>query len=84
MSPDSTIEKASHSSPVKMDSDRQSDLTPRERNIIEAIGDKTLQAKDLAKAAGYQCNSNFRGTLSSLVKREHLQKSPDGDGYLRG
>lgn len=59
------------------------DLTPKERNIMEALGSKTMPAKQLAKVAGYTCNSHFRETLSNLVKRNHLTKSPDGVGYLR-
>ncbi|BBO30834.1 hypothetical protein [Lacipirellula parvula] len=59
------------------------DLTPRERNILEAIGVATMQAKELAEKSGYVCNSNFRSTLSGLVKRRHLKKCLDGYGYLR-
>lgn len=59
------------------------DLTPRERITLEALGVKTLQAQELADAAGYPNNSSFRSMLSNLVKRNHLKKSPDGDGYSR-
>jgi hypothetical protein len=62
---------------------KPSDLTSRERTILEAIGSKTLQAKPLAKAAGYSNNSHFRDTLSNLVKRSHLKKCPEGSGYFR-
>ena len=63
--------------------DELDDLTDRERNILEALGDKKMVASDIAKAAGYPYNSAFRNNLSSLVKRKHLKKGPKGVGYLR-
>ena len=58
-------------------------MTVRERNILEALGTKTMQAQELAGESGYTNNSNFRTTLSNLVKRGHLVKDADGAGYSR-
>lgn len=56
-------------------------LTDTERNILEALGDGTLNGEPLAQKAGYPCNSNFKNTLSSLVKRGMLVN--DRPGYRK-
>jgi hypothetical protein len=56
-------------------------LTEAERNILEALGEGKLKGEQLAKKAGYPCNSNFRNTLSSLVKRGLLMN--DRPGYRK-
>jgi hypothetical protein len=59
------------------------DLTEREKDILEAIGKRTMTGEAAAKAAGYKYNSSFRNTLSNLVKRRHLIKGPRSVGYLQ-
>lgn len=56
-------------------------LTEAERYILEALGEEKLKGEQLAKKAGYPCNSNFRNTLSSLVKRGLLMN--DRPGYRK-
>lgn len=56
-------------------------LTETERNILEALGEGKLKGEQLAKKAGYPCNSNFKNTLSSLVKRGLLMN--DRPGYQK-
>lgn len=56
-------------------------LTAAEQNILEALGDGTLTGEKLAEKAGYPCNSNFKNTLSSLVKRCILVN--DRPGYRK-
>jgi len=56
-------------------------LTAAEQNILEALGDGTLTGEKLAEKAGYPCNSNFKNTLSSLVKRGILVN--DRPGYRK-
>ena len=56
-------------------------LTEAERNILEALGEGKLKGEQLAKKAGYPCNSNFKNTLSSLVKRGLLMN--DRPGYRK-
>lgn len=56
-------------------------LTEAERNILEALGEGKLKGEQLAKKAGYPCNSNFKNTLSSLVKRGLLVN--DRPGYRK-
>lgn len=63
--------------------DKASDkLTDKETNIVEALADNAMTAPQLAKAAGYPNNSQFRRNLSELVKRGILQNTP-GRGYSR-
>jgi len=47
-------------------------LTDTEATIIEALGTNHLTGERLAVKAGYPYNSNFKGNLSSLVKRGML------------
>jgi len=54
-------------------------LTTAEQNIFKALGDGKLTGEKLAEKAGYPCNSNFKNTLSSLVKRGLLVN--DRPGY---
>ena len=56
-------------------------LTEAERNILEALGEGKLNGEQVAKKAGYPCNSNFKNTLSSLVKRGLLVN--DRPGYRK-
>src|SRR5438046_1227412 len=44
-------------------------LTETEANILEALGNDKLTGERLSRKAGYPCNSNFKNTLASLVKR---------------
>jgi len=63
---------------------RQTDdtkLTETEGNILEALGEGKLKGGQLAKKAGYPFNSNFKNTLSSLVKRGLLVN--DRPGYRK-
>lgn len=52
-------------------------------NVLEAIGDKTLIAEEIAKLAGYKNTSWFRAALSAMVARNLLVKSSKGFGYSR-
>lgn len=56
-------------------------LTEAERHILEALGGGKLTGEELAPKAGYPFNSNFKNTLSSLVKRGLLVN--DRPGYRR-
>ncbi len=56
-------------------------LRETEENILEALGDGKLTGEELAKKAGYPFNSNFKNTLSSLVKRGLLVN--DRPGYRK-
>jgi hypothetical protein len=56
-------------------------LTDTEQCILEALGSGKLTGEQLAKRAGYPCNSNFKNTLSSLVKRGLLIN--DRPGYRK-
>lgn len=59
--------------------EKRPELNDTEQNVIEAVGEDTLIAEELAKKAGYPCNSNFKSTLSSLRKRGILDnKFPKG------
>lgn len=55
-------------------------LTDKENTVLQAVGNDTLSGPDLAKRAGYNCNSNFRNFLSGLAKRGLLEK---GDANTR-
>lgn len=56
-------------------------LYETEQNILEALGEGKLNGEPLAQKAGYPCNSNFKNTLSSLVKRGLLVN--DRPGYRK-
>lgn len=56
-------------------------LKETEQNILEALGEGKLNGEPLAQKAGYPCNSNFKNTLSSLVKRGLLVN--DRPGYRK-
>ena len=56
--------------------------TLRQSEILEAVGDKTLQGKAIAIAAGFKPNAGFRGDLSNMVKLGLLIKVA-GEGYKR-
>ena len=56
-------------------------LTEAEQSILQALGDKRLTGEQLAPLAGYPCNSNFKNTLASLVKRGILVN--DRPGYRK-
>jgi hypothetical protein len=60
------------------------DLTQRETTVLEAIGEMELSAEELAKIAGYPCNSAFRTLLSTMKKRGLLLPGSGGIGYRRG
>jgi hypothetical protein len=56
-------------------------LNETEKNILEALGDKTLKGEELAPLAGYSYDGHFKGVLAGLVKRRILgNKHP---GYYR-
>jgi hypothetical protein len=59
-------------------------LTEREQTIWEALGEVEMTAEQLAKRAGYPCNSAFRATLSTMKKRDILVPGANGRGYRRG
>ncbi len=56
-------------------------LTDTERNLLEALGGKTLRGEELLNTAGYDYSSHGRNILSNLVKREILD--PTRYGYRR-
>ena len=57
--------------------DAEESLSDIERDIIEALGDKTLTGEKLARDAGHPYNSKFKSGLSGLRKRGILgNKSP--------
>ena len=56
-------------------------LTDTEQTILEALGDKKVTGEELAPLAGFPFNSNFKNTLSSLVKRGLLVN--DRPGYRK-
>jgi hypothetical protein len=52
-------------------------LNKLERQIVEALEKDTVTGEEIAERLGRNCNSNFKGTLSSMVKRVILgQKHP--------
>ena len=56
-------------------------LNETEKNILEALGDKTMIGEEIAPLAGYKCDGHFKGTLARLVKRNIMgNKRP---GYYR-
>ena len=60
---------------------REEILNETEKNILEALGDKTMIGEEIAPLAGYKCDGHFKGTLARLVKRNILgNKRP---GYYR-
>jgi hypothetical protein len=60
-------------------------LNEKEQNIVEArAGGKFLTGHELAEAAGYKFNSDFRRKLSELVKRRILSKGATGHKYTTG
>lgn len=56
-------------------------LSECEEHILEALADKTLVGREIAKLAGYSYESHFRGVLSNMKKRGLLSNS--GRGYKR-
>jgi len=57
-------------------------LTDTEKNILEALGHKTMKGAELLKKAGYENNSHFRQILSNLKKRDILSHSSKGYSSL--
>ena len=49
--------------------DQAEPLSQREQDIMDALGDQTLTAEELAKRAGYRLDGYFRSLLSRLRKR---------------
>jgi hypothetical protein len=49
--------------------DNPEPLNQREQDIMDALGDRTLTAEELAKRAGYKADGYFRSLLSRLRKR---------------
>ena len=58
------------------------ELTEKESDICEALGNDVKTGEELAKLAGYPSGSAFRQTLSNLVKRGILVKQ-NPKGYSR-
>lgn len=54
------------------------ELTVTERNILEALGRKTMRGPELLSMAGYDNSSHYRTILSNLVKRGILRKKQNG------
>lgn len=63
------------------DKGAKTSLNEAETNILEALGDGRMIGEIVAKKAGYPFNSNFKNTLSSLVKRGLLVN--DRPGYRK-
>lgn len=55
------------------------ELTETEQNILEALGDKTLESDDIAAEAGYSSGHTRR--LLSQLKREGFVVHESGQGY---
>ena len=53
-------------------------LSERERDILDALGDQTMTAEELAKRAGYKLDGYFRSLLSRLRKRGLLMNLRPG------
>jgi hypothetical protein len=53
-------------------------LSPLERDIVQAIGTGTLTGKQIASRAGYSFNATLRTILANLVAREVLTKTDQG------
>lgn len=65
-------------------------LNQREQDIMDAIGNRTLTAEELAKRAGYKPDGYFRSLLARLRKRGLLvnlrpgyQRAPSINGLIR-
>jgi hypothetical protein len=58
-------------------------LTLREKNILEALGDGELSGPQVAEKAGYEYNSALRSALSNMVKRELIEKGDYGYRTVR-
>ena len=53
-----------------------------EKDVIEAIGDDSMQAEAISQAIGQDNNSHFRGKLAAMVKRRILRSDRSGgNGY---
>jgi hypothetical protein len=50
-------------------------------NILDAVGDKHLTARQIAQAAGYRLTNHFRGVLAGMRRAGLLQH--DDAGYFR-
>jgi hypothetical protein len=74
-------ERRKSTATTKHDGMAATKLTETESNILEALGEGKLTGEMLAQKAGYPCNSNFKNTLSSLVKRGLLAN--DRPGYRK-
>jgi uncharacterized membrane protein len=53
-------------------------LIDKEADILEAIAGGRMTGEEVAKRTGYMFNSNFKSTLSSLVKRGLLKNERPG------
>jgi hypothetical protein len=49
--------------------DNAEPLSQREQDILDAVGDQTLTAEELANRAGYKLDGYFRSLLARLRKR---------------
>jgi len=66
------IAKATRFAAVPVETPKLIDV---ERNILTALGDQTMTAEELSKAAGYPNNSNFRNRLPRMVEKGLLEKA---------
>lgn len=56
-------------------------LTDKENTVLQAVGNATLSGPELAKRAGFNCNSGFRNFLSGLIKRGLLEHGDANTKY---
>jgi hypothetical protein len=56
-------------------------LNDAERYIVQAIGNGTMTAEQLARKAGYPNNSSLRATLAAMKRRGILKAAPHKRGY---
>lgn len=49
-----------------------------EEAILDAVGDRTMYAKEIARLTGYAHSSHLKQALAKLVRERRLEKTPDG------
>ena len=71
---------AGHRVTVVFPADDPRQHTPMAQAVLEALSKATgpLSAPQLARQAGYPCNSRFRGTLTALDREGLIRRTPDG------
>jgi hypothetical protein len=58
-------------------------LNQTEENILEALGNKLLTGKEIARLAGYSYGSHLKSELASLKRRGIIVSPANGRGYRR-